>query len=100
MKTFVMKFTFAMCLGITTLASAFGQARPKEPKYTVVPLNLTVENQDSLGNATKVIGDSVGNTYANGAQGVCATFNQSGDLIIDFDCAASAVQRNLVFIVD
>lgn len=79
------------------LAVAFGQ---KAQKFPVVPLNVTVETQDSSGNPTKIAGDSQGNTYASGSQGVCANFDQYGNLIIDFDCARTSTPRNLVFTFD
>ena len=91
---------FAVRLAVCVMASGVVFGQKPQPKYPVLALALRVETQDSMGNVTKVVGDATGNVYSSGTDGVCITFDQYGNLIMNFDCANSTVQRNLVFISD
>jgi len=82
--------TFLVC----TLAMAPVKAGHLKSVSLKVTVNATQQFDPLTGTATDISPDSLGQ-YLDGQQGVCANFDTSGDLIINFDCVTSATPRRL-----
>jgi hypothetical protein len=80
--------------GSTALTTAAGA----QPHFNTVSLKVTVNANQQFapltGNPTDVSPDSLGQ-YVDGQNGVCASLNTDGDLIIGFDCATASTPRRL-----
>jgi hypothetical protein len=78
-----MRNLFPVCVLSIAFASASSGAGQKPGTYTPVPLIVTVEAADSAGNPCGICADGQGD-YIDGQQGVKATIDQYGNIIIDF----------------
>jgi hypothetical protein len=76
----------------TAFASVSSGAGQKPGTYTPVPLKVTVQAVDSFGNSCAICSDGMGD-YIDGQQGVKATIDQYGDIIIDLQTARTQIRR-------
>jgi hypothetical protein len=83
---------------LLTCSSALTTLAAKPNSYPTVSLKVTVNTSQQFdplsGTATAVVPDS-GGQYIDGQNGVCASFNSLGDLIVDFDCNNVSLPRQL-----
>jgi len=77
-KPFLCLSLTLLAMGIPSLTSGFAS------KLKSVALQVTVEPVDSDGMPCNIRGDSTGNVYTNGLDGVSASLDASGFLVIDF----------------
>lgn len=83
-----MRNVFLVCGLLIAFAAVSSGAGQKPGTYTPVPLIVTVEAADSAGNPCRICADGAGD-YVDGQQGVKATLDQWGNLIIDFQTTRS-----------
>lgn len=84
-------------LGLLATSAGLGRAWAAKPNtYPVVPLVVTVAASDSAGNACRICDDGAG-AYTDGIDGVAASLDQYGNLIIDFNATATPLARRLQF---
>lgn len=86
-----MRNLFVMCVLSIALAPGSSGAGQKPGTYTPVPLTVTV---DSLGGSCGICGDGVGGSgvYIDGQEGVKATIDQYGSIIIDFQTTRTKIR--------
>jgi hypothetical protein len=88
----------ALLLMLLSCSTALTAPAGAQQHLNTVSLKVTVNpNQqfDPLtGNATDVTSDSLG-PYIDGQNGVCASLDSNGDLIINFDCAKTSTPRRV-----
>ena len=83
-----MRNLFLACVLVTAFAPVSSGAGQKSGTYTPVPLIVTVEPSDSADNPCAICADGAGD-YVDGQQGVKATIDQWGNIIIDFQTTRS-----------
>jgi hypothetical protein len=78
-----------------TCSTAFTALGARPTNYPTVSLKVTVNASQQFDTAaTDILSDGAG-AYADGQNGVCATLNGNGDLIVDFDCLTVSTPRQL-----
>jgi hypothetical protein len=80
---------FLVCSTALTTTAA-GQTRLK-----AVSLKVTVNAYEQTGTATAVSPDALGPSYIDGQNGVCASLDTNGDLIINLSCKGNSTSRQL-----
>lgn len=78
-----MRNLFLVCVLSVAFASVSSSAGQKPGTYTPVPLIVTVHPVDTANNSCAICEDGLG-PYIDGQQGVKATIDQYGNIIIDF----------------
>jgi hypothetical protein len=87
-----MRNLFLTCVvSVIAFAPVSSGAGQKPRTYSPVPLTVTVESVDSLGNACAICGDGAGD-YTDGVDGVKATIDQYGSIIIDFQTTRTKIR--------
>jgi hypothetical protein len=86
---------FEMMLALSAAVQAAAAHKPAPPAPT--PLTLQVKPVDSYNIPAGILPDSFGDTYTDGSQGICASFDSYGNLIINFHCSRTPTTRNLWF---
>jgi hypothetical protein len=86
-----MRNLFLACVLLIAFAPVSSGAGQKPGTYTPVPLIVTV---DSLGGTCGICGDNPDGTgiYIDGQEGVKATIDQWGDIIIDFQTTRTKIR--------
>jgi hypothetical protein len=80
------------CVSLIAFASVSSGAGQKAGRYTPVPLIVTVHDAiDSENNQCAICSDGLGD-YIDGQEGVKATIDQYGDIIIDFQTTATEIR--------
>ena len=89
----VVFYGFALALSVLVLKATAQQGKPSKD-WPVVRLDVVIEDVDSLNSACSICSDGNG-AYVDGADGVSASFDQWGNLIIDF--GTRTVSRGVEF---
>ena len=81
-----MRNLFLACVLLIAFAPVSSGAGQKPGTYTPVPLVVTIDPVDSWGNPCGICGDATDGSgvYTDGLDGVKATIDQYGNIIIDF----------------
>jgi hypothetical protein len=88
------RFVVPLIFSILIAVCGFAGKRPN-PTYQAVPLVVTVHPVDSDSNSCRICDDGLGQ-YIDGVDGVAASIDQNGNLIINFDTAQTPF-RKLIF---
>jgi hypothetical protein len=91
MRSATLILVLACSIVLTNAAGAQTHLKTVSLKVTV---NANQEFAPLTGNPTDVSADSLGQ-YIDGQNGVCASLDTNGDLIIGFDCATASTPRRL-----
>lgn len=91
MRSATLILLLACSIVLTNAAGAQTHLKTVSLKVTV---NANQEFAPLTGNPTDVSPDSLGQ-YIDGQNGVCASLDTNGDLIISFDCATASTPRRL-----
>lgn len=90
MGSFALLMFLVCATALTSIAA--GQSR-----LTAVPLKVTVNAQQTFypmaGTATNVTPDALGPLYVDGVNGVCASLDTHGDLIVNLSCKGNSASR-------